>query len=315
MTRQWIRKVRLTIGESGEIVDVSSLRIRFKIEQNDIQRPNAAEIFVTNPKVETAKRFIKKEGVTVSLEAGYEEGHGLIFKGNVIQARYGRENPVETYLALVATSGDRAYNFSTVSKTLAAGATFKDQVDVALAAMKPYGITAGHITDLGSNKAPRALTLFGMARDLLRDVAFSTGTSWSIQNQKLQILKNNETLPGDAFVVNSRTGMIGLPVQTIGGIIVRMLLNPKIVPGSRIKLDQGSVQEAALSPNFTAEVQNSLIPTIAEDGFYKVLVSEHHGDTHGNPWYTECICTRADGQGPQPLGLANRGIDLAPGEG
>jgi len=314
MTRQWLRKLKLTIGEGGEEVDVSQLRIRFKIEQNDVQRPNSAEIFVTNPKVETAKRFIKKEGVIVSLEAGYQEGWGLIFKGNVIQARYGRENPVETYLALVATSGDRAYNFSTVSKTLASGATFKDQVDVALTAMKPYGVTAGYITDLGTKQAPRALTLFGMARDLLRDVAFSTGTSWSIQNQKLQILKNNETLPGQAFIVNSQTGMIGLPVQTIGGIIVRMLLNPQIVPGSRIKLDQSSVQEAAFSPNYTAAVQNSMIPSIAEDGFYKVLVSEHHGDTHGNPWYTEVVCTRADGQGPQPIGLANRGIDLDPGQ-
>ncbi|WP_089177155.1 hypothetical protein [Bosea sp. AS-1] len=314
MTRQWIRKVKLTIGDSAEEVDVSQLRIRFKVEQNDIQRPNSAEIFVTNPKVETAKKFIKKEGVTVSLEAGYQEGWGLIFKGNVIQARYGRENPVETFLALVATSGDRAYNFSTVSKTLASGATFKDQVDVALQAMKPYGVTAGYITDLGSKQAPRALTLFGMARDLLRDVATSTGSSWSIQNQKLQILKNNETLPGKDFVVNSQTGMIGLPVQTIGGIIVRMLLNPQIVPGTKIKLDQGSVQEAAFSPNYTAAVQNSMIPSIAEDGFYKVLVSEHHGDTHGNPWYTEVVCTRADGQGPQPIGLANRGVDLDPGQ-
>lgn len=314
MTRQWIRKVRLSIEDGSGAVDVSALRIRFKVEQNDIQRPNSAEIFVTNPKVETAKRFIKKEGVTVSLEVGYQEGWGLIFKGNVIQARYGRENPVETYLALVATSGDRAYNFSTVSKTLAAGATFKDQVDVAAEAMKPYGISPGYITDLGTKKAPRALTLFGMARDLLRDVAFSTGTSWSIQNQKLQLLKNNETLPGQAFVVNSQTGMVGLPVQTIGGIIVRMLVNPQVVPGSRIKLDQGSVQEAAFNPSYTAAVQNSMIPSIAEDGFYKVLVSEHHGDTHGNPWYTECICTRADGQGPQPIGLANRGIDLDPGQ-
>lgn len=313
MTRQWIRECRLTIEGGGQSFDVSALRIRFKVEQNNIQRPNVAEIFVTNPKRETAQQ-IKKEGQIVSLEAGYQEGYGLIFKGELIQKRYGRENPVDTYLALVAQSGDRAYNFSTVSKTLAAGSTFKDQVDVAVEAMKPYGVTPGYISDLGDRKMPRARTLFGMARDVLRDIAFATGTSWSIQNQKLQILKNGEGLPGKTFVVNSRTGMIGLPVQTFDGIIVRMLLNPQVNPGTIIKLDEGSVQEAAFNPNYLAEVQNSMIPSIAEDGFYKVLVSEHHGDTRGNPWYTEVICTRADGQGPQPIRLANQGIDLSPGQ-
>jgi len=313
MTRQWIREVRLLIDAGGKSTDVSALRIRFKVQQNNIQRPNSAEIFITNPSPDTAQR-IKKEGQLITLEAGYKEGYGLIFKGELIQKRIGRDNPVETYLALVATSGDRAYNFSTVSKTLAAGSTFKDQVDEVIKAMKPYGIEPGFIADFGNKKMPRARTLFGLSRDIMRDIAFSTGTSWSIQNQKLQVVKNQESLPGETHVINSRTGMVGLPQQTLDGIQVRMLLNPKIVPGSRIKLDQKSVQEAAFSPNYLAEVQNSMIPSLAEDGLYKVLVSDHHGDTRGNSYYTDAICIRADGQGPLPIGLAGQGINLDPGE-
>lgn len=313
MTRQWLREVSLTVETGSETIDVSELRVRFKVTQNRLQTPNAADIIITNLKEETAQK-IKKEGSLVTLKAGYQGASEGLFKGNLIQKRTGRENPVDTYVALVATSGDKAYNFSTVSKTLAAGATFKDQVDVVLEAMKPHGITAGYIADLGNKKMPRGRTLFGMARDVMRDIAFSTGTSWFIEDDKLNITKNNEPKPGEAFVLNSTTGMIGRPVQTLDGIIVRMLLNPKVRPDTRIKIDQGSIDEAAFNPNYTAEVANSMIPSLADDGMYRVLVADHHGDSRGNPWYTEVICIRADGQGPQPIRLAQQGIDLDPGQ-
>jgi hypothetical protein len=317
MSRQWIRDLRLTVTAGGDAIDVSALRIRFRVRQEDSQKPNNAEILITNPSTATIQK-IKKEGQTVSLEAGYEEDRGgvrgLIFKGDLIQKRSGRDNPVETYLALLAASGDRAYTYATVSKTLAAGSTFKDQVDVAAESLKKYGIELGYIADLGSQKMPRARTLFGSTRDLLRDIATATDSSWSIQNQKLQIIKNREKMPGNVHVINSRTGMVGLPEQTFDGIMCKMLLNPKIIPGSIIKIDQASVQEQAFSPNYAAEAQNAMIPSIAEDGMYRVLVAEHTGDTRGLPWYTDVVCIRADGQGPLPIGLAGRGISLDPGD-
>ena len=310
MTRQWIRECRLIVGDDKEGLDLSALRIRFSVTQGDIQTPNHADITVTNLKDETANK-IQKEFTKVRLEVGYQdEGTDLLFSGEIKQKRKGRENPVDTFLAMLVVDGDKAYNFATVNKTLAAGHTFRDQVDVALEAMKAYGITAGFIADLGSAKAPRGRVLFGMARDILRSVAFSTRTSWSIQNGKMQIVKNSESLAGKAFVLNSRTGMIGLPVQTIDGIVVRCLLNAKIKPGSKVKIDQASVQQQRLDPSYTGDVANSQIPTLADDGLYKVLIINHQGDNRGGPWYSDLTCIRADGQGPIPLSLVNRGISL-----
>ena len=311
MTRQWIREYSLTVEGAGSAIDASDLRIRFKVDQNTLQRPNSAEITITNLSNETADK-IQKEGKLVTLSAGYEGASKLLFKGDIIQKRKGRENPVDTYLTILATSGDKAYNFAVVNKSLAAGHTFRDQVNAAFEPMKEHGITLGHIGDLGSKVMPRGRTMFGMARDFLRDIAFSTNTAWSIQNNKLQVLENQKTLPGQAVVLNSQTGMVGMPVQTINGIIVRCLLNPEIRPGTRIQINQSSIQTAAFSPNYTAEVQNSMLPSIAEDGFYKALVVDHVGDTRGNPWYTDIVCIRADGQGPIPLGLAGQGINIDP---
>lgn len=296
------------------ITELSALRIRFQTMQNNLQRPNSAHITITNPAPETAQR-LKKEGTIVRLEAGYEDGGPqLIYQGNIIQKRIGRENPVETYLDILAGDGDQAYNFAVVKKTLASGNTFRDQVDAVAEAMKEHGVEIGYIPDLGDKKMPRGRTLFGMARDIMRDIATSTGCSWSIQDGKLTMVKNQEFLPGDVHVVNSSTGMVGLPEQTFDGIRVRMLLNPKIKPGSKIKIDQASVQEALFSPNYTAEVQNSMIPSLADDGIYKCLVVEHQGDTRGLAYYTNVTCIRADGQGPLPLRLAGQGINLDPGE-
>ncbi|KAA2237665.1 phage protein [Salinarimonas soli] len=309
MTRQWIRYCRLTIEGSGKTLDVSQLRIAFRVGQGDRQTPNHADIRIYNLSAET-QELIKKEFDKVSLEAGYEDGHGVVFKGEIIQKRTGRENPVDTYLDIVAKTSVQAYDYAVTSKTLGAGWTHRDVVDQAAADLKPYGVTVGHVADLGSFRAPRATTLFGMTRDVLRRVGFATDTSWSIQNGELQLVKNRGTLPGDAFVLNSRTGMVGLPIQSLQGVEVRCLLNPKIRPGSRVKIDQASIQEQRFAPQYTAEVNNSMIPSLAPDGFYKVLIVDHVGDTRGQPWYSDLVCLRADGQGPFPLSLGGRGITI-----
>lgn len=309
MAQQWLRYCKLTVAGGGDSVDLSQLRIRFQVTQHNLQSPNVGDITISNLSDQTVKR-IKGEGTEVTLEAGYEQNPGLIFKGQIIQKRSGRENPVDTYLNIIAQGGDQAYNHAVVSKTLAAGHTYKDQVMTAYEALKPFGITLGKIADLGDKKMPRARVLFGMARDILRTIAISTGTSWSIQNNELTVTKNNEPKEGGAIVLNSRTGMIGLPVQSIDGILVTCLLNPQIGPGSLIQINQASVQEAKLSADYTAVVNNAMIPSTADDGFYKCLVVNHIGDTRGDPWYTQILCLRADGKGPIPLSIASQGIAL-----
>lgn len=305
MTRQWIRYFGLSIETSDGAIDVSNLRGRFTVRYATVQSPNTAEITVTNLSEATAQK-INKEGQKVTLTAGYEDGYAIIFSGNIVQKRVGRENPVDTYLSIVASDGDRAYNYATVSKTLAAGSTFRDQVDVVLEAMKPHGVTAGYIADLGSKKMPGPRTLFGMARDVMRDVATSTGATWTIENGKLDVVKANETKPGDVIVLNSTTGMIGRPVQTFDGIIARMLLNTRVKPNGKIKIDQGSIDQASFTTVYGAKKSNDLLAgMVATDGIYKIVVVEHHGDSRGNPWYTEVVCIRADGQGTIPLSVAN----------
>ena len=293
MTRQWLRECRLTLG--GEQIDVSGMRIQFEVRYATVQHPTFADITIENLSDATIKK-VSKEGDPVTLEAGYQEGYGLIFKGTVAFKRTGRSSPTETYLNLQCKSGDKAYRNAVVSKTLAAGHTFNDQLKVAIDAMKQQGIEVGHIATLDNRKFPRAITLYGMAREVLRRVCQANDCSWTIHNGKLQVTKNREGLPGGAIVLNSRTGMIGRPVETFDGIEARCLLNPRINPGSKIQIDEKSIERARLPIEYGNQTPDVYVPGLSADGVYQALAVRHIGDTRANgPWFTEMVCIRGDG--------------------
>lgn len=289
MTKQWFRECNLIVGDGGEAMNVSALRCRFTVVQATTATPGHADIWINNLADTTANK-IRKEYDRVVLQAGYPGNLATIFEGEIVQKRKGRENPTDTYLNILAKEGQKAYSYAVISKTLAAGHTFRDQVDACLETLKPFGIAAGFIADLGQTKMPRGRAMFGMVREQLRWICASTDTHWRITGNKLEIVKNGETRPGDAVVLNSRTGLIGMPTQTMGGIEVRCLLNPQIKPGSLVKIDQASIQTQQISLNYGAQAQNEMIPPIDADGLYKVIRLIHHGDTRGTDWYTDITC-------------------------
>ncbi|UTV56433.1 phage protein [Burkholderia arboris] len=300
-TQQFGRKVSLIIGpDAGDALDLSGLRIVFRVQRGDLQTPNSARIRVYNVSDNTAQRAAA-EFTRVVLQAGYEGNYGIIFDGSIVQVRRGRESPTDTYLDITAADGDMAYNFAVVNTTLAAGSTHSDVVDACLKAMGKFGVTAGYIADLPSNPMPRGQVLFGMARDHLETVARSTQTLWSIQDGQLQIVPETSYVPGEIPVINAKSGMVGLPEQTQNGITVRMLLNPSIKIGRLIQLDNSSIQryEFGLSvpqqkDNGAIAQQNQLNGKIDGDGFYYVMSNEFWGDTRGNDWYNEVICLSVD---------------------
>lgn len=297
MARQWIRKCSFIVGDKGgNGLELGDFRVTFQTVHKTLQSPGRAIIRVYNLKPETEKQ-IQKEFTKVTLCAGYaDQGapYGVIFTGNTVEAHRGRENPVDTYLDILAADGDQAYNYAVVSKTLAPGSTFNDQLKAIEGVLKPHGVTLGYIPDLGSARMVRARVMHGMAGDYLRTIARSTNCTWYIDQGKVNFVPNNGVKPGEAVVLNSRTGLIGRPVQTMNGIVARCLLNPNIRIGGLVKIDQSSVNEfmGDLTPDGSAnpETDNALRPSIAEDGMYKVLQLSTTGDTRGQSWYSDLIC-------------------------
>lgn len=304
--KQYLRTIKLTVSGSGGSLDFSSLRVAFVVEQSNTQRPNTAEISVYNVKRETANRFIGKQFTQVALVAGYESNEGVIFKGNIKFARYGQENPTDKRLDIFCGDGDMAYNHAVVSRTLPSGHTFRDQLNAAFDPMKQMGIQLGYICPLPATKMNGPRVLFGNSREILRRLAAATGTQWSIQNCELTLVEKNKPLPNGPLTLNSETGLIGLPTQTPGGIVVRSLLDPRMGPNKLIRLDNSSIQRATPDLTVAGPVSEAKLPSIAADGVYKVIVLNRMGDTHGgpaSPWFNDMTCLAADGSGFTPENL------------
>ncbi|MBB3811467.1 hypothetical protein FHS81_003582 [Pseudochelatococcus contaminans] len=249
------------------------------------------------------------------LTAGYQGGgaSGVIFTGNVKEWRKGRETPVDTYLDVIAADGDRAYNYAVVNKTLEAGHTNRDALNVITQSLAEHGVDVGHIADLGQTVFPRARVMFGMARDYLRTLCRSTNTLWTIQNEKLQIVEEKRALPGSAYVLNSETGLIGMPEQTMGGIQARCLLNPDIQVSGQVQIDQSSVSKAMMSSiDINQDVDRYFLPGIAADGMYKVLYMSMIGDTRGPQWYCDLTLQSLNPNDSAVFGPLTNGLTNAP---
>lgn len=316
MTDQFIRRGTLQVASQAEAVDLSALRFHFRINQSDIDTPTTLEVRVYNMADTTAKKLSNiKEYTDIVLNAGYEGGNfGTVFAGTIKQTRRGRESATDKYFDILAAIDDLPYNFGMVSVSLAAGQNgVGQQVDSIVSALGDFQVTKGYTPDFNTigTQLSRGKVLYGMAKDELRNIAQTTKTSWNISNKQLTMIPLSSYLPGEAVVLTMKTGMIGLPEQTQDGIRVKCLLNPRIVVGSAVEINNKSIQRAVLPAELARlpsaeDPSNSIFdyfpPLAAEaDGLYRVLVNEIEGDTRGgqnSPWYSDLTCLSINPSGP-----------------
>jgi len=241
----------------------------------------------------------------ITLQAGYDGNFGIIFKGDLIQAKKGRESGTDTFVDLFAGDGDWAHAWGRINTTLAAGYTPRDVNDAIGKAVGPYGQNVADLPqDVPQKAAPRGKAMYGMSREVQSDLAKTYELNGFPRFGQFEWLTQAASKPGEIVVVNSQTGMISMPTQTNFGVSVTMLLNPSVGPGALLKINNSSIQRAQFSaqPNNTFQnnfLNNNLNADDDADGAYKVLGVDHTGDTRGNDWYTtaECIATNPTGDG------------------
>lgn len=305
---QYLRKCNLIFANAaGDAIDVSNLRIVFAIKKTDGQTPNTGNFKVYGLNRET-RNLIQKEYTDVLFQAGYESNFGVCFTGTAKKVIKGSDNNVSPYLEVQAADGDTAYNFSTVNATIAAGASQRDQIDKITKVMKAKGVEIGPIEVDDTQKLPRGKVMYGMSRDYMRSSSASGGSSWTIQNGVVQVIPLRGVLPGEAVVLNSKTGLIGRPEQTDTGIKFRCLLNPFIMVGGALQIAEKDIQPAELKEepasadkkkSDKSKKKEKLQVDIEADGFYRVLTLNLTGDTRGKDWYCEGECLDIDATVPK----------------
>lgn len=287
---QYLRKVSLVVSDGAVGVDLSAMHFKFSTAQADVESPNNCSIRIYNLSDDMVRK-IRSEFSKVTLNAGYESNFGVIFTGNIKQYRVGRENSTDTYMDILAADGDMGYNFGVVNTTLAAGVSAETRRSTIISSMPGLSAGTASLSSTGG-VLPRGKVLFGMARDALRNEVQSVGATWNIVDGKVNITALDGYLPGTAVVLNSRTGLIGLPEQTAEGLKAKCLLNPRLGIGTRVQIDNAAINQTVQANQAAAPIAyNSwtnlqFLANISADGMYRLFVVEHEGDTRGQAWYS-----------------------------
>jgi hypothetical protein len=293
--RQYKRECEVIIGQGtvGQGISVKDLRITFEITKTIGRTPNAALIKIHNL-TQAHENQIKGEFDEVLVNAGYQGGALLIFRGNIRHVfRYRQETDWITEIA--AADGDRDFHNAFVNLSLAGGTSTSQLVDKVVGTFSDT--TLGPVT-LKERSRIRGRVVSAMARDVLDDIAAESSAHWSIQDGQLHIVHVDSTLPDEAIVITAETGMLDAPQIDDKGIKVRCLLNPRIKVNGKIWLNNNDVmlrvrkQRASLpgAKQPAKKKQQRQIARLDPDGVYKVYKLVHKGDTRGNEWETEVHC-------------------------
>ena len=278
------RRVRVTLAKpvKGSFnksepngIEVTDLRMSFKIEKKLQKNPNTASITIYNLN-ESSRAFCEKKPLHVRLDAGYGTTIHRLWIGDMTFSSSKLEG-TDYKTTIEIANGERAYNHARVSRSFrksegASKTTNLDIINEVAEAMEMTIHTPSEVFDqLRAKAIQHAKAIRGPARMSLDKILKAEGLEWSIQDNVIQILKPEQLRADQAHLVNQSTGMVGSPEYNApkkpgekAAVKVRMLLHAGLVPGQKIKLESDSVT-----------------------GVFRLEAVTHTGDTHSKEYYSD----------------------------
>jgi hypothetical protein len=252
----------------GEQIEITDLRIKFKVERSLTKTPNQADVYIYNLAESTRADFEVKP-LAVQISAGFDGEAQLLFDGDLRFGMSEQDGPTWSTL-LQLGDGDRAYSNARINKSYKDGTTYRTVLtDVAhsMGVELPARLAADPALDVQFRTGESA---FGYSRDVLSRI-LPFGYHWSFQSGNLEVLRDDQLSSTTAILVDKDHGLIGTPkfgTPPRSGkpphVTVKCQINPEIVPGCLVNL---------VSRN--------------KSGFFRAEKVRHLGDTHGNEWRTE----------------------------
>lgn len=255
--------------KTGDAVEIVAQRVQFSVTKNLGKEPNKCVIKIANLSQHSRSEF-EKLPVQVMLHAGYDGVARLMFVGDVTRSWSLREG-TEIITTLIVHDGMRAFAHARMNRSYKPPTQVKRVLEDAAKSMGlklPRDIEQSAAL---SQPITTGVSMTGPTRDLLTRLLSPYGYHWSVQNGKMQVIRDEDIAPGDEILIDGDTGgLIGFPEKTSPDkpkgkteIKFQVLLHGDIAPGRRVKLR---------SEFFDTSV--------------KVTDVTHQGDSHGQEWTT-----------------------------
>lgn len=249
--QQWLRKVRVIFSGGGLIVNAGAetdkqLNVEFSIEKTISGTTNTLNVRIHNL-AEATRNAIDKEFSDIEIQAGYippggPDLTGTVFFGQIEDWTHEREG-AEIVTTVRAGDGGKAVRKSTLSKTYPTGTPPELVVEDVYAEYAKHGVERGEWLFPPMEPFIRPYSVSGAGSRILNDLGRSKGFYWSIQNQVMEVIPGDKSLPL-ITLINKNTGMIGYPQITDNGIRVAALINPEVRPNRVIAIESEFVPAA-----------------------------------------------------------------------
>lgn len=283
MTTLYDRRCKVLVGQPPKAdvytlqtvnrLEISGLRIGFKVIKDSQPQPNNVEISIYNLSA-SSRAALEEKGCRILLLAGYADQVSQIASADVRIAQ-SQKLGVDWVTKIEAGDGERAIKFARVKESWAPGTPVSEIISKTVGALmldpgnalsKARQISAQYSSGYVQN---------AKASDELTTLLEPHGYEWSVQDGRIEVLKKDEALPETAPLLSPDTGLIGAPEMGTAAkagekpvLKVRSLLQPRIRPGQRFQLLSASRNGVFLAKKVT-----------------------HAGDTFGNDWYTDIEAT------------------------
>lgn len=256
----------MTSAAAGDAIDLFGQRYKLQVDtlvvtdllvRFDVQRslsakvPNDCKIEVHNLSEATRKKLQGLKNPFVSLEAGYEQGMSLLFRGDLREV-WSAKHGTEWVTTITSGDGEKARKRRRVFKTFPPG-TLVSQVIIECCKALRVGLgnaekkaNKAKLWNVTPAKFHTGYTLSGDALSQLDRVCRSCGLEWSIQDNQLQLLDRGKPLEEKGIVLSPETGLLESPEPEFGkkkkGMIrARTLMIPGLYPGRRVQLNSKHV--------------------------------------------------------------------------
>lgn len=274
------RRVRITLAKpvKGRFVasepngvEITDLRMAFKIEKKLQKNPNTAEITLYNLAPQS-RALCEKKPLHVRLDAGYGTNVHRLWVGDMTFSS-SRFDTVDWITVIEVANGERAYNHARISRSYRKSES--NQLDIVNDVAKSMEMSVHappEVSDeLRKKTIQKGVAVRGPSRTVLDRVLKEQGLEWSIQDNVIQILKPEQLRADQAHLINQSNGLIGTPEYNApkkpgekAVLKCRMLLHAGLVPGQKIKLESETIS-----------------------GIFRLEAVTHTGDTFGGDYYSD----------------------------
>lgn len=273
--RLYKRTVEVGVGVIGQptLTTWRDLQVAFKVERSDKRSPNKSTVRVWNLSA-SSRALLETAGAVVSLRVSYGDANPAIVALGDVQLVSHQRAQEDTITTLHLGDGERAFTLAKINEAFGPGVTNLELLSRAVAAM---GLAVGHVASITPVVYTQGYSATGMARDLVDEVVEAANATWSIQDNAIQVVNDDEGTNEPAVFLSPETGLVGSPERLKGkgkrpkkskGIKATALLNPLIRPRSYVLVESSFIS-----------------------GYYLVKSVRHEGESRGASFYTQFEAT------------------------